>query len=134
MYPIIIKPFLAQFASYYVVNITTAILVVYLVLKIEMCYNFFNIRLFQWLGKISFSLYLVHVPIMCSLCSFTSLKLPYDNIFLQSLNMFFWIIFSLVIAQLFNKLIDERAVKISNDFGKFILRCYYYGLFSLNNK
>ena len=41
---IIIKPFLAQFASYYVVNITTAILVVYLVLKIEMCYNFFNIR------------------------------------------------------------------------------------------
>ena len=83
-------------------------------------------RLFQhkilvWLGKISFSLYLIHLPIICSLSCYLLLNLGFGYFYNGLISVAVSMVFILFAAALFTKWVDSPAVIFSNWFAKFIL-------------
>jgi peptidoglycan/LPS O-acetylase OafA/YrhL len=78
-----------------------------------------NTQLMQFMGKISFSLYLLHIPALFSLGGYlylhwqtaSALKLPV--IFITVLSVL------ILVSYLFEKFVDQKAISISNRIGKF---------------
>lgn len=79
--------------------------------------KFFQLKLFSNLGDISFSLYLVHFPIMCSLSAFCFLKLYYLGI-RNNLNLLITFTLTLIVTiistHLFNKYVEKNCSKLIN--------------------
>jgi peptidoglycan/LPS O-acetylase OafA/YrhL len=78
---------------------------------------FFSSRVMQFLGKISFSIYLTHYLVLSSVGCFLSFYLPRDRIYI-SLNFLVYIIECLFLSYLFYRYIDLNAVRLSNTFVK----------------
>ena len=79
--------------------------------------EFFELRVSKFFGKISFVLYLVHLPIMCSLSSFLIVSLPPNiYIYIDLITVFF----SIAVARLF-VVIDEKSLDISNKLANCLL-------------
>lgn len=78
--------------------------------------KFFECRCMQFLGKVSFSIYLLHFIVLCSFSSFIYIKLPQENFYL-GLNFLCYIIINLIIANLFAKFIDKQSVYLAHKFG-----------------
>ena len=76
-----------------------------------------------FLGKISFSLYLVHFLFINSLGSYIFIKaFNYFNYHISFLISFIiTFLFSMVIAYIFNAIIDKPSIYLSNKFSEFIL-------------
>jgi peptidoglycan/LPS O-acetylase OafA/YrhL len=84
---------------------------------------FFSNRLSNYLGRISFPLYLIQIPIICSLSSFLFLKLPTlgFNVFASNIiNLFLTIVVSLISATLLLP-IETISIKYSKKIGKFFV-------------
>ncbi len=84
--------------------------------------SFFNFSFFRWLGKISFSIYLLHLPILCSLTCYLYNKLQFSHLAnaIISSSISFGVI--LICAQAFTYLVDVPAIKFSNRIGKFFIK------------
>lgn len=86
--------------------------------------RFFSIKPFLYLGKISFSFYLIHLAVMCSLGSFIFLQLwkpgtyfiPFLISFAASMAA------SFLIAHFYYKFIDKASIRFSEKMGKLITR------------
>jgi len=76
-------------------------------------------RLFQFLGKISFSIYLVHFIILCSLSCFIYIQLPQDPMFLV-FNFVMYVFACILAAAIFEKFIDRTAIRISHRFSSLL--------------
>lgn len=89
-------------------------------LKNEFLIRFFSIQFNQWLGKISFSLYLIHFLLICS---FSAYLLTIRSDFNFRLCVCFLTLgFSLLLAHFFHKFVDKSAVLLANKFGTFVSR------------
>ena len=82
--------------------------------------KFFEFRFIQFLGRISYSMYLLHFVILCSLSSFVYLLLPNDNLSLL-FNFALYIAVCFMVSSIFEKYIDRRAIDISRRFSEGLL-------------
>jgi len=82
--------------------------------------NFFNGRILVWLGKISFSLYVLHWPILCSLGSYLYLasNLPRKLNILTSGSITVAVI--ILVSIVYANWVDKGSVKLSNSIGNFV--------------
>lgn len=101
-----------------------SVLLVYLLLRNVFLQKLFSSRFCCYLGKLSFSLYVIHVPIICSLGCYSLLKLSqymrYNYAALISFILSFGAVF--VISHLYQKTIDNKAIDFSAVFYRFCLK------------
>jgi peptidoglycan/LPS O-acetylase OafA/YrhL len=75
----------------------------------------FTLRPLLWLGRVSFGLYLVHVPILYTLVATIYLTYAVASPIL----LVIFIIVSLLVAELFMRLVDEPTLRLSRRVRKF---------------
>ena len=83
--------------------------------------GFFQSRLLQFLGTISFPLYLLHFLVLCSFSCWLYLLLP-DNSLMLFLNFLFYLLVAISISILFEKYVDQPAIRISHRFSSFLFK------------
>lgn len=97
-------------------------LIVLLIMRTVFLQNFFQKKIIVWLGKISFSLYLLHLPIICSFSCYLylSLDMEYQTkvLVISSLT----IALTLFLAFVFTKYIDKNGVRLANKFAFWLTR------------
>ncbi|MBE1445684.1 acyltransferase family protein [Paenibacillus sp. OAS669] len=97
-------------------HIVGSTLMLFAVINSTWLEKFFSLNPFIYLGKVSFSIYLLHIPVIGSISSYVFLKLVNTNTYFQSFMVSFllslFIIF--IIAHFFQKWIDEGSIKLSN--------------------
>lgn len=98
-----------------------AIAVVYCVLHSVWLQKIFDSSLLRYIGKISFSLYLMHQPIIYSLCSWIVVSKITDYNLLVTVAFVVLIILSWAIAHIMTETVDRFAIKASANFAKAML-------------
>lgn len=95
--------------------------IVLLILNSGPLKKFFSQKIWVWLGKISFSFYLVHFPIICSFTCWLHLKLtfsiPLKFLIIGSSSL----VLSLVTAWIFTKYVDRLSIIVSNRIGRLFI-------------
>jgi len=85
--------------------------------------SFFSSRLSNYLGQISFLLYLIQIPIICSFSSYLYLKLPtlgFDIVTSNLINLFLSLVVSLLLATLLLPL-EKISVTYSKKIATFFI-------------
>lgn len=99
-----------------------AILFLICVLRLEYLKKFFSIQIMKWLGRISFSLYLLHILVIASISAKMYIYYLYlRNGFGLIILLFFTIFVSCLIAHVFTIYIDEPLMK---QFDKYYKKIY----------
>jgi len=75
--------------------------------------NFLQNRVCQFLGKISYPLYLLHYLVLGSLTCYLYVFFPKNN-YLLALNFLIFILISIGFSMLFEKYVDKPAIKVSH--------------------
>ncbi len=92
-------------------NMILSILIVYATLRLRAWRYFFNQKWLTWLGKISFSLYLIHLPLLCAFTCWWVLGHPsFAGKMVGSLLSF---ALALGLSVLFERWIDRPGVRLS---------------------
>jgi len=78
--------------------------------------KFFTSKILLFLGKISFSLYLIHFIILCSVSSYFYVYFS-TNILL---NLLLFITILIILSTIFYKSVDKTAIKLSHWFSQFL--------------
>lgn len=111
-----------RYRDYSIFYVPVSGLIIMLLTQTPKLQKFFARSYFVWLGRVSFSLYLIHFPVICSIGCFAYLHLPFEN----TLKVVFLgvgiLVICLAIAYLFTKYIDEFSKSIANQFGRFVSR------------
>lgn len=98
-------------------NVILSFLLVFIVIKWGFLQKIFQLKPMLWLGKISFSIYLLHWPIICSFTSYiylyTKVSRPLNIIFSSSLTLI--VIF--IISSLYTKYIDQKSIVLARKIG-----------------
>lgn len=96
-------------------HILGAFFLVYALLNSKISQSIFSMKIFVYLGRISFPLYLVHMPILASLSfllfDYFSAIFSYRISFLISFSLS--IFFTFLLSHFTEKFVDKRAIKIS---------------------
>ena len=100
-------------------NVFTSAAIVLLIIKTTILQEFFNLAFFVWLGKISFSLYLLHLPIICSLTCFLYLNLSFETNITILISIFITILSSFILSNIYTNYVDKFAIKFSHWIGIF---------------
>ena len=103
-------------------NFIVSAIFVYTIMRSSFLQTIFQLPFFVWLGKISFSLYLLHIPIMYSLTCYLYLQLNLPTVPNILLSCGITIIVTLFLSVLYTKYIDDFAVKFSNKIGSAFVR------------
>jgi peptidoglycan/LPS O-acetylase OafA/YrhL len=80
-----------------------------------------NGQIFQFLGRLTFSLYLVHFIVLSSICSWMYVELVPDIISFMSLFLFY-LAACLFLSYFFHEYVDKKAIKYSHLFGVLVLK------------
>jgi peptidoglycan/LPS O-acetylase OafA/YrhL len=75
----------------------------------------FQSRLFQFLGRISYSIYLIHFIVLCSLSSFVYVHLPQSKLFV-GINFVMYVVVCFGVSMIFEEIVDKGAISISHKF------------------
>lgn len=103
--------------SYDFQNLFLSVFIVYNCLRNVVFQNLFSLKIPLWLGKISFSLYLIHIPVICSLTSFLLL---YNNSLAGKITCTLTtIVVVLIGSSLFNKYVDRNSIIYANKIGSY---------------
>lgn len=110
-----VMSFLRMPDSYY--KFTLSIIIVYSCLRNKIFQSIFSSKISFWLGKISFGLYLIHLPILCSLTSYLILvnNSLQGKIAAAAITLFVIITGAFV----FTKYIDKSALVFANKTGDY---------------
>jgi peptidoglycan/LPS O-acetylase OafA/YrhL len=108
------------------VHLFCSTLVVLVIMKTPILKEFLEQKIMVWLGRISFGVYLLHLPLICSLCCY--LLLQDDNLFYQLSVAGLTLMLTLAIAHVFTKFIDERAVGFANRIGFLVVNRFRRGI------
>jgi peptidoglycan/LPS O-acetylase OafA/YrhL len=95
-------------------NILLSSLLVFTVMRSGFLQTIFQSRPLVWLGKISFSLYLLHIPIICSLGCFLYLWLDLPHATKALLSSGITLTVVLLLSVVYAKYIDNFSLKFSN--------------------
>jgi peptidoglycan/LPS O-acetylase OafA/YrhL len=101
-------------------NLLLSFIIVWCVLRIHAFSRLFAAALPFWLGRVSFSLYLVHLPVICSLTSF--MLLHNFTVAGKLVACFTTIIVSLILALYFTIYVDANGVKLASKIGDYFKR------------
>lgn len=96
--------------------------IVVVVMRTTYLRSFLQGRLFVWLGKLSFSIYLLHLPVICSLSCYLYLTLPMDHSLKVAVICVITIAVTLALSALFTRYIDKNGVKLSDRFARWVTR------------
>ncbi len=78
-------------------------------------------RLAQFLGKISYSIYLIHFIVVCSLSSFLYVFFPLTKAYLI-INFFIYIIFCCISSYIFQRYVDNPTINSSHRFSAWLFK------------
>ena len=101
-----------------------AVLIVLCVLTWDFLQNILSSALGRWLGRISFTLYLVHIPIICSLTSWLVLTLPAPLSLPGAAAITLVVVF--LISTFTNVFVDEIPTRGSRTVGNGIQRLFEF--------
>jgi peptidoglycan/LPS O-acetylase OafA/YrhL len=101
-------------------NPLLSFMIVLAVLRIPAFRRFFAAAIPFWLGRVSFSLYLIHLPVICSLTSY--IVLHHFTITGKITGTAVTLFVSLVLAWYYTKYIDRNGVKLANKIGDYFKR------------
>jgi peptidoglycan/LPS O-acetylase OafA/YrhL len=101
-------------------NLLLSFMLVLAVLRIAAFRRFFAAVIPFWLGRISFSLYLIHLPVICSLTSY--IVLHHFTMAGRITGAAVTLIVSLVVAWYYTIYIDLNGVKLANKIGDYFKR------------
>lgn len=105
---------LTGFNSFQYSNAITSTLLVCVIMYSSKLQKLFELKPILWLGKTSFSIYLLHWPILCSLGSYiyitSGLPRNINVMFSSSIS----ILSILIIAVIYSKVIDQSSIIIAN--------------------
>ena len=101
-------------------------LLIYILLHSNRMQSFFSSKFFVWLGKVSFSMYTIHMVILCTLSSFVYLKLP------ESFSTYFksFLVFGLstpvifIVSYFISIFVDEKSIKLSKAIAGHVLHIF----------
>lgn len=98
---------------FYVVGST---LLFWVLLNSSMLQKFFNTKFFQFLGKYSFGIYLVHFPIIATFSSWFLVKLnaSMNYNYIMLVNFFLTALFVIISAMAFTKYIEPLGAKLAS--------------------
>ena len=103
-------------------NIILSFLLVFIVMKFVFLQKIFQLKPMLWLGKISFSIYLLHWPIICSFTSYiylsTKISRPLNILISSCLTL----IVVFIISSLYSKYIDQKSILLARKIGGFATR------------
>jgi peptidoglycan/LPS O-acetylase OafA/YrhL len=111
--------------TYNILNFFGGCLIVFASIKSSIIDNFFNKNIFLLLGKLSFSIYLIHIPIMYIL------GIPAFNVFFNEgfnfltsalVSIFVSLLFTIILAVFYSRYVDDFAIKFSNKISNLILK------------
>lgn len=74
---------------------------------------------FTFLGKISFSLYLIHIPLLFSIGAYLFMYAGFEPEYKIPLLFSILLVLTIAISYLFTILVDDKSIAISNRIGKF---------------
>jgi peptidoglycan/LPS O-acetylase OafA/YrhL len=83
--------------------------------------QFFESKLIQFLGRISFSMYLLHFIILCSVSSYLCTYF-YNSHMLPVIQLAVYLLLCLLASKLFEKYVDRPAIKISHQVSSYIVK------------
>jgi len=93
-------------------GVLTSIFIVLMVMYNPMLQKILEMRIFKWLGKVSFMLYLIHMPIICSLSCWLCVNLPSDELLAKTLPIYIiTLLISLFLAHIFTYWIEDKLSK-----------------------
>lgn len=102
-------------------KIVVSAVFIYTVMQSKPLQNIFSTRPLKWLGRISFGLYLIHHPIICSFTCYLYLQLGYAHCWNAIISSLLTVPVVLVAAAAFTKFIDRPAIMFSSALAKVIL-------------
>lgn len=80
-----------------------------------------NLRIFQYLGRISYSVYLVHFLLLASIFSFIYVNHPITS-FNIMFNFFIYLLSVIFCATIFEKFIDRKSITAAKKFSEFVIK------------
>jgi peptidoglycan/LPS O-acetylase OafA/YrhL len=98
-------------------NLILSIFIVYVCSKNQYYRSLFSMRFIYWLGTISFSIYLLHLPVICSLTCF--LIIQNCTLMGKIIAVLITIPVVFVLATVFTKYVDRNGIKIANKIGDY---------------
>ncbi|WP_422361714.1 acyltransferase family protein [Reichenbachiella sp.] len=112
---------LAGLPNYFgISNLILSSLLIFLVLKSTHLQKVLRRPIFLWLGKNSFAIYLLHLPIFCSFTAYLYLHLTINDPYKIVLTILGSLILLFMSSQYFTKCIDKPSVIIANKIGKLV--------------
>lgn len=99
-------------------NLAISCTLFYLVLRVRAARPWLASRPAAWLGKVSFSLYLVHQPLICSLGAWVYLHSPAEWAFVAT--CLASVVASLAVAALYWRWVDLPVVRWANAWGRWV--------------
>lgn len=109
---IIINGFAQKYYSAYAKIFVSAVFV-FTVMNSAFVRNFFSGKILVWLGKISFSLYLIHIPVIYSLTCFLYMHTGLSHTYNALVSSAITIIFVLGAAAVYTRFVDRPATGLS---------------------
>ena len=96
-------------------NTLISAFIVVLITKTAVLQKILEFSPLVWLGKISFSLYLIHYPIICSFACYLYIKLPLGGHYSKFLVVgCSTVTLSIIMAYFFTLFIDRKGIKLAN--------------------
>ncbi len=102
------------------VNCILSFLLILISLRAKVISELMKFKVFTSLGKLSFGLYVLHWPILCSLSSWLYLRFALKSYPKALCLMAFSAAVCLAMAWLFNRLVDQHAIKLANKAANYI--------------
>lgn len=103
-------------------NLFGGITIVIFVMKTKVLQSLLNHKFLTWLGRMSFSLYLIHLPVICSFSCFLYLNLSFNYYFKVAIISISTLVLCLSLSYFFSQFIDRNAIRLANHLGNYIAR------------
>lgn len=102
------------------VNCLTGFLLVIICLRVNWIKSILKLKPLVSLGKLSFGLYVLHWPVMCSFTCWYYLKSDHISYLNLAILYTMSLIISLILAWLFNKYIDIKSIKLAKKISRYL--------------
>ena len=104
-----------NFETYVTWHIVGAFLTIYGIWNCQLLQKILSLNIFQKLGSISYSLYLIHIPLLFSITTFIFIKIINIGYFYSTLITFILsIVILIIISYFYNKYIEKISLFIQN--------------------
>lgn len=108
------------YGRFWIFHIAASASLVVILTKTKTLQKILSLGPLAWLGRVSYGLYLVHFPIICSFTCWLYLTLPLSGPVKVLATIMFSLILCLLVAHLFTLYIDHYAKSLANRIGKWI--------------